>query len=164
MFRTPLIVVRDSLIATVLFGLIGVAYNAIRDDGIPLIADEEYAIYVPCPEPLGEVDPMDADDPDVTDDRTILVDARYEEDFDEWHVSGAIHVQYDYLDPIPEDVLNDLTAEFAGSGKARVVVYGDGTGSLGDTGYELGRELSGRGLKNVFVVQGGADALKEVHP
>ena len=48
----------------------------------------------------------------------------------------------------------------ASSGKARLIVYGDGDGELGSTGYELGRELAGNGIKNVFVVKGGADALK----
>ena len=42
--------------------------------------------------------------------------------------------------------------------RTRIAV--DGDGKIGSTGYELGRELSGHGIKNVFVVEGGADALR----
>ena len=42
--------------------------------------------------------------------------------------------------------------------------YGEGDGSPGTSGYQLGRELAGNGMKNVFVVTGGADALRGGKP
>ena len=147
-------IIRDAVIATLLFGLIGVGANALRKDGISLVADEEYNIYVPCPEPLGEATPIEPDDERVTDDRTLLIDSRTRDEFDEWHMDGAMHVEFDYLTPIPDDQIRKLLRTNAGM----VVVYGDGDPKY-DSGYEAGRELSGRGMNNVHYVKGGAPAL-----
>ncbi|MDX9723495.1 MAG: rhodanese-like domain-containing protein [Myxococcota bacterium] len=162
MLGTSLRVLRDAALASVLLSALGLTVNALREDGIPVFADKPYEIFVPCPEPLGRVDPMEPGDPLVFDGRTVLIDARTEAEFEEWHADGARLVTYDYLDPIPESQLESLSHEIANTGAARVVVYGDGDGERGSTGYELGRELSGRGLNNVYVIKGGATALREV--
>ncbi len=158
--KEALIILRDTVVFTVAFSVVGIVFNAVREKGIPLIATEAYEIYVPCPEPLGEVWPMAPDAAEVRDSRTILIDARSAEEYRDWHAPGAIHVLYDYLDPLPDEVLDRLSGEFARSGKARVVVYGDGEGKMGDTGYELGRELSGRGLRNVYVIEADVETFK----
>jgi hypothetical protein len=51
----------------------------------------------------------------------------------------------------------ELARSIAASGASRVVVYGDG--GRPDSGEHLGREISGRGIKNVFFVRGGAAAV-----
>ncbi|HOU54510.1 MAG TPA: rhodanese-like domain-containing protein [Myxococcota bacterium] len=145
---------RDALIATVACSVIGLAFNAIRSDGIPLVASEAYDLFVPCPEPLGEVEGLAVTDPWVQDDRSLRIDARSPEEFAAWHLSGARNVPFDYLEGVPDEVVRQVAA----SGAVRVVVYGDGGNP--DSGRELARELAGRGVRHVFFVQGGAPALR----
>lgn len=136
---------------------VALIFNAVRPGGLPLIARTPYQILVPCPEPGGPVQPLPPDSPDLMAARTFLLDARPAEEFDNHHLSGAVHVSYDWLDPVPENRLRELVDAIAASGATRVVVYGDG--GRPDSGEHLGREISGRGIKNVFFIQGGAPAL-----
>ena len=71
-----------------------------------------------------------------------------------------MNVPFDYLDPTPKDVLKNLARKIAVSGARRVIVYGDG--DIPDTGEQLGREIAGYGIRNVFFLRGGAPVLKEV--
>lgn len=131
----------------------GVA-NAVRDDPLPWIATQEYAIHVPCPEPLGQVTPVGPSDPLLRSHRTLVLDARDAAAYGAWHLPGARHLEFDWLSPVPDQALADV----AGSGAAAVVVYGDGGDP--DSGRELARELAGRGIRNVYHVEGGAGALR----
>ena len=158
--KTYLKILRDAIIAAAIFASVAFVVNAVRSDGLPLIADKPYDIFVPCPETLGVVEMMPSDDARILDEGSFLVDARSQEEFNAWHLDGAICITYDYLDPISPEELKNITMNIAQSGKARLVVYGDGDGGQGTTGYELGRELAGNGIKNVFVIEGGADALQ----
>ncbi len=147
-------IVRDAAVAAVGLSLLGVAVNAARPGGIPLVATEEYEVFVPCPEPLGEVEGIPPSDPRVGDPRTFLVDARDARAFGRWHAPGARNIPFDYLEGVPDEVVRRV----ASSGAAQVVVYGDGEDP--DSGRELGRELAGRGVRNVFYVEGGFRALE----
>ncbi len=150
---------RDALLLTAVCSGLGLAVNAwFHPESIPLLAEEEYETLVPCPEPGGEVTPIQPDDPQIQAESTFAVDARAEAAFDDWHLEGAMRVTYDYLDPTPEEVIEELARRIARSRAQRVVVYGDGDDP--DTGEQLGREISGKGIKNVFFVQGGAPALR----
>ncbi len=150
---------RDALVlAAVAFG-VGVAVNAlIHPEAIPFVAEEDYEILVPCPEPGGEVTALSVDDAQIGQARTFRVDARGAQAFDGWHLDGAMNVPYDYLDPTPAEVIAELARRIARSRAQRVVVYGDGDDP--DTGEQLGKEISGKGIKNVFFVRGGAPALR----
>lgn len=155
-----LIILRDAVIAAGILAIAGLFINAVRSDGLPFIADKPYDIFVPCPETLGSVEVIPATDERIFDANSFIIDAREKDDFKAWHLDGAISITYDYLDPISPAEIKNITMNIANSGKARLIVYGDGDGELGSTGYELGREIAGNGIKNVFVVKGGADALK----
>jgi rhodanese-related sulfurtransferase len=155
-----LIILRDAVIAAAILASAGLLINAVRPDGLPFIADKPYDIFVPCPEALGNVELIPATDERIFDANSFVVDAREKADFDAWHLKDAIRITYDYLDPISPEELKNISMNIANSGKIRLVVYGDGDGEQGSTGYELGRELAGNGINNVFVVKGGADALK----
>lgn len=155
-----LIILRDAVIAAAILASAGLFINAVRSDGLPFIADKPYDIFVPCPETLGTVEVIPATDERIFDAGSFVVDAREQDAYNAWHLDGALCITYDYLDPISPEELKNITMNIASSGKARLIVYGDGDGELGSTGYELGRELAGNGIKNVFVVKGGADALK----
>ncbi|MBQ4359487.1 MAG: rhodanese-like domain-containing protein [Proteobacteria bacterium] len=155
------IILRDAVIICAAMAVAGIFINAVRPDGLPFIADKPYDIFVPCPETLGTVEMIAPGDSRLTDGKAFIVDARSQEEFDAWHLDGAICITYDYLEPIEEAELKNVTLNIVNSGKERLIVYGDGDGGQGSTGYELGRELAGKGVSHVFIVEGGADALKK---
>ncbi len=132
--------------------------NALRRDGLPLVATSPYATLVPCPEPGGPVLGVSPEDMGRDSSRDFLVDARAEQDYLAWHLPGAENVPYDWLDPLPDARLRELARVIAASGASRVVVYGDG--GRPDSGEHLGREISGGGIRNVCFVVGGVPALR----
>lgn len=136
---------------------ISLGVNWMRPTGLPLVAEAPYETLVPCPEPGGPVEAVDSVDPGLRSPRSFLIDARGHEHFAAAHVEGAVNVPYDWLDPLPDDVLDGLARRIAASRATRVVAYGDG--GRPDSGEYLGRELSARGIRNVFYVRGGASAL-----
>ncbi len=150
---------RDATIVVVLSAVLAIGTNAIRKDGIALVAKEPYRIFVPCPEPSGEVFPIAPTDVRWGGDRELVIDARPAGEFGQWHAPGARSVPFDFLDPVADQTIEELIA----TRSARVVVYGDGLNP--DTGEELASELSGRGMLNVHFVPGGAPAVRgEVAP
>jgi hypothetical protein len=151
-------VLRDAVIAAGISFAVGLFVNLVRPDAIPFIADQPYELFVPCPEPGGEVTPMAADAPALLSDDTFVVDARSKREFDAWRLRQAINISYDYLDPTPQETLRDLAETIARSRAKQVVVYGDG--ATPDTGEQLAREVSGHGIKHVFFVEGGAPELR----
>ncbi len=144
----------DAALITAGCALVALGVNALRADGIPLVAAQAYEILVPCPETSGEVDTVAPTDPALGASTTLLVDARAPEAYAAWHLPGARSVPYDYLEPVCSVRLREV----ASSGAQRVVVYGDGEDP--DSGEQLGRELSGKGIRNVGFVVGGAPALR----
>ncbi len=134
--------------------VIALAFNALRPGRLPLVARTPYQTLVPCPEPGGPVEALDAGAPEVSSPRSFLIDARSQGEFEQHHLSGAVNVPYDWLDPVPEETLAELARSIAASGATRVVVYGDG--GRPDSGEHLGKEISGRGIKNVYFIYGGA--------
>jgi hypothetical protein len=138
--------------------VLALAFNAVRQNGLPLVARTPYEVLVPCPEPGGAVTSLEPGDPVVDSPRTFLIDARLPKEAPgHEHLPAAINVPYDWLDPLPEAELAKLVRAIAASHVTRVVVYGDG--ERPDSGEYLGREISGRGIKNVSFVRGGAPAL-----
>ena len=137
--------------------VIALAFNALRPSGLPLVADTPYRTLVPCPEPGGPVEPVEAGAAVIRSPRSFLVDARSDGEFRRRHLPGAVNVPYDWLDPVPGETVAALTSSIAASGATRVVVYGDG--GRPDSGEYLGKEISGRGIKNVCFIRGGAPAV-----
>lgn len=137
--------------------VIALVFNAVRPAGLPLIARTPYQILIPCPEPGGPVQVVQATNPWILSARTFLVDARSPHEFNLRRLPKAVNLPYDWLDPVSEDRLLELVENIAASGANRVAVYGDG--GRPDSGEHLGKEISGRGIKNVFFVSGGAPAV-----
>jgi len=146
-------IIRDAMLIALAASGIGLGVNALMPDGLPLVADRPYDLFVPCPEPLGTVEALEPADPRLRAPGTLLVDARDEAARKAAPLAGAEPVPFDYL----ESVSREAVTRLAGSGAPRVVVAGDGLDP--DSGRELARELAGQGLKNVFFVSGGAPAL-----
>ena len=151
-------VLRGAVITAGISFAVGLVVNLVRPDAIAFVADQPYELFVPCPEPGGEVTPMAADAPALLADDSFLVDARSKQEFEAWRLRQAINISYDYLDPTPEETLRSLAETIARSRAKRVVVYGDG--ATPDTGEQLAREVSGHGIKHVFFVEGGAPELR----
>ncbi len=137
--------------------VIALLFNALRPAGLELIAQTPYQILVPCPEPGGPVQIVQPDESWILSARTFLVDARSPREFNLQHLPRAVNLPYDWLEPVPEDDILELAQSIAGSGANRVAVYGDG--GRPDSGEHLGKEISGRGIKNVFFISGGAPAV-----
>jgi rhodanese-related sulfurtransferase len=152
--RGALPILRDAAIVAVAFSGIGLGFNAFHSNGIPLITSEAYEVFVPCPEPVGKIDALEPADPMVQDPRSLRIDARSPGEHARWHLPDSRNIPFDYLDEVSPENARIV----AKSGAARVVVYGDGRDP--DSGRELARELSGRGIRNVFYVTGGAPALE----
>lgn len=151
---------RDAVVLAVLGAAVGLAANAtVHPESIPFVAEEAYDILVPCPEPGGDVAGVSAADPTLADPATFVVDARGPREHAEWHFRDAMNVTYDYLDPTPDEAIAELARHIARSRAQRVAVYGDGDDP--DTGEQLGKEISGHGIKNVSFVTGGAEALRK---
>ena len=151
----PRTVVRDALIVLAACAAVGSAVNLARPHGIPFVQKTEYQILVPCPEGSGEAPGLAPSDASIWEPRTLLVDARPAAEHAAWHPSGALHLPFDYLAPAPKTEVGKI----ASSGRARVVVFGDGADP--DSGEQLARELAGKGIRNVSFVQGGAKPLQE---
>ena len=151
-----LVVLRDGAIIVVFSSAVALLVNAVRPDGIAVIEKNEYDIFVPCPEPVGEVEMMSpVDFLGLKEKKVLIIDARDEEEYDLWHYPEAINVAFDYLEPVCRLNLKEI----ASSGARMVIVYGDGDDP--DSGKELGRELSGHGIKNVHYVEGGASVIRD---
>jgi len=140
-----------------LSGVVAVAFNTVRSDGIPLVSREGYDILVPCPEPVGDAASINADDERVLAITSLLLDVRSKEDFETWHVAGARNQPFDWLGPPVDEEVSALAKQVAASRAQRVIVYGDGDDP--DSGREWAKLLSGARIKNVFYVEGGAPSL-----
>lgn len=139
--------------------VIGGVANLFHPNKIPFIAEAEYETMVPCPVPGGDVNEMDIKNMS-NQHNFFVVDARSEQEYEQWHYPDAILMTYDYLDPIPQQKMNALTAAIAKARATKVVVYGDG--DVPDSGNLLGKDISGNGIKNVHFIKGGAAALRAV--
>ena len=144
---------RDAALVVIASTVLALVVNEVRSEGgVPLVAQREYEILVPCPDTVGEVDTIAVAQAGLPGD--LFVDARPKAEFSAWHPPGAMWIPFDYLDPAPDEMVRRV----AQSGARRVVVYGDGGDP--DSGRELGRELAGRGVRNVVHLAGGAAALR----
>ncbi|RLB58794.1 MAG: hypothetical protein DRI34_03830 [Deltaproteobacteria bacterium] len=150
---------RDAVVLTLVASALGLLVNLFHPRRIPYLAEKEYQTLVPCPVPGGEVTPCQPGDEMVRAADSLPVDARSPAQYASWHLEGAINIPFDYLEPVPQKLLDELNLRLNRRRARRLVVYGDGKNP--DSGEQLGRELSGKGFRNVFFVSGGAPALRE---
>ena len=148
------LIVRDAAIAVALSAAVALSFNALRPAGIELIASRDYDVFVPCPEPMGEVERLDASGIRWGEKTELVIDARSAQEHEQWHPAGMRHIPFDFLTPVCDVVLHEIVESRA----RRIVVIGDGL--VPDTGEQLARELSGQGIKNVHFVEGGMDAVR----
>ncbi len=148
---------RDAVIIVALAAGVALGVNAARPSKrLPLVATRPYNVLVPCPEVQGKAEPLDARQVRATERGVILVDAREARAYALWHPPGALSMPFDYLEPTSPEVIRQVLATRA----RQIVVYGDGGDP--DSGQQLAQELSGKGVRNVFFVRGGAPALRSL--
>lgn len=158
------IVVKQALLLVGVAALLAFGTNAIRADGLPLVAQKDFELVVPCPEPVGVATDISPDDPRVRDPKTLIIDARAREEYQSWHLPSAINAPFDWL--AEQDALTkqsqQIARDIARTRKHALVVYGDGGDP--DSGRQWAVSLNSAGLRNVFYVRGGAPALHDGAP
>ncbi|MBN2339840.1 MAG: rhodanese-like domain-containing protein [Deltaproteobacteria bacterium] len=142
--------------------VIGAAVQWVHPNSIPFFANEAYETMVPCPVQEGKVTELSPQSPLLQEKNVLIIDAREEPDFDDWHVKNALRITYDFLDPIPAADQKKIARKIAAKRVSKVIVYGDG--DTPDTGKLLGIDISASGIKNVFYVKGGAPKLQSEKP
>lgn len=156
--RRVTVVLRDAAIVSALSAVLALGFNALRSESLPLVALEEYRILVPCPVALAKIESMSPGDPRLADEANLVIDARDESEFSAWHLPGARNLVNDFITDVPAETVDALVEEILENRTPRLVVYGDG--GRPDSGEDLGKLLAGKGLKNVFFIEGGAPALQ----
>lgn len=157
-------VVRDAVVLTLAAAAVGMVVNALRPRGLPLVAKGGFEILVPCPEPSGTAELLEADDPKLRDAATLLIDARSSDEYQTWHWPNAISIPFDWLaegEQIEKDA-RAVARKVAASGKHAVVVYGDGADP--DSGQQWAALLNSSGIRNVSYVKGGSVELRRRQP
>lgn len=158
--REPMIVARDALLIAGVATLLALGFNAVRADGIPLVARQEFEILVPCPEPIGTATSIASGDERIRGPDSLLIDARSAEEYARWHLPEALNTPFDWLAEQAEvdQQAAEIARTVARSGRRHVIVYGDGGDP--DSGHHWAILLHGAGIKNVVFVSGGAPALR----
>lgn len=147
-------IIRNSAIIIIIVSVLAIIINFIHPNRIPLVAKQPYEIYVPCPDTIGEAKEIDTKEFFSLSGESAVIDARPREEFEKWHFSGAVNIPYDFLAPVCPLKIKEIVA----LKKRYVIVYGDGDEP--DSGRELAKELSGKGIKNVYYLKGGVKNLK----
>lgn len=150
------IAVRDAAVIFAVSAACALLFNALRENGISFVRYEDYEVLVPCPETMGDAEELSPDKALFNNDDILIVDARMESERAKNPVPGAMSVPYDYLEETPDKAVTDIAA----SGAKKVAVFGDGAEP--DSGEQLAKELSGRGIRNVGFIKGGAPAVLRV--
>ncbi|RME23191.1 MAG: rhodanese-like domain-containing protein [Deltaproteobacteria bacterium] len=135
--------------------LVGLAVNLFHPRAIPYVAEKPYRTVVPCPVPGKDVDACGANE--LHRQVNLFVDARSRRDYEKWHVPGAMNIPYDYLEPVPQASIDELSMALSARHARKIVVYGDGRNP--DSGEHLARELAEKGFGNICFVKGGAPVL-----
>ena len=152
--------VRDATIVVLAAAAIGVVSNLVRHkEKLSWIQATPYDLLVPCAEPVGQAQIIQASSPLVLDRTSLVIDARATSDYAEWHIEHAINVPFDWLGPPVQDDVTRVTQTITRSNAKRVIVYGDGDNP--DSGREWARLLSGGGIRNVSFIDGGAPAFRQ---
>lgn len=144
-------IILRSLALAVFAGSVGFVFNLARPQGLALVAEQPYEIYVPCPITTKEAAPAGLDELCQDLSCLLVVDARPGDEYEKAHIPGAVSIPYDPLRQLDEKTLSELRQAKA----LGILVYGD----LGiDSGKLLADELASAGLRGVRYLQGGFPA------
>lgn len=143
----------QALLLTLASSLLGLLVNAVRADGLPLLAERPYEIYTDCPELTAQATPLAAAEASGLLGAVQVIDARSQPEFAAGHAPGAISLPYSAL--APPDAAR--IAPLKGFGPGRILVVGD---TELDSGQLLAADLASAGLNGVRFVAGGFAAWR----
>ncbi|HOX41975.1 MAG TPA: rhodanese-like domain-containing protein [Myxococcota bacterium] len=152
--RRAVIVLLQSVLLSGGAAALGLAVNALRPGGLPLVAEEPYAIYKDCPLLTKEAQAVTPEALEADLGGLVVVDARPAKEAAAGRPVGALPVPFDLLDPVDPGVVAELRAR----GPGRVLVVGD---TEIDSGRLLAGELAEAGLQGVRYLKGGFPAWRQ---
>lgn len=141
------------LLAAVGSGL-GLLVNAVRSEGLALVAEKPYELYVPCPMMPSEASPVKAGDLEGDLSALQIIDARPDAAEASQRIPGARLLPYH---PLKSPDVNVLS-EFKALPPRSLLVVGD---TAIDSGRLLAAELSEAGCLGVRYLEGGFAAWRE---
>ena len=150
------------ILASAIFAL---ATNALRADGIPVIATTPYDIFSECKDAVMTAPKVDQSRLESLGARSIYVDARPAEVYQKEHVAQAINVPYSALFGASEADIQKVRNATALHPEAVIIVYGlltnaDTSNTPVDFAGPLANQLAEAGLENVTHIEGGIETLK----
>jgi rhodanese-related sulfurtransferase len=153
MARPVLLLLIRATLLTACCVAVGLVFNAVRPEGIALIAPRPYEIFVPCPEGQAEAQQVNAEQLNQQEE-LLYLDARPQEEYQREHIKGAISFPYPVLGEPDADQVQALKT------KGRpIVTYGqDSRDRLGEMMAALLTEL---GLDQVTSLEGGLRAWRD---
>jgi rhodanese-related sulfurtransferase len=167
MVKTVVAIALQSAGIVVVTALIAIGTNAVRSDGIPLIAEIEYEIFAPCKDSEAESEAANLDDLAAGgDDAVLYVDARPAEAFTLEHVKGSINIPYSVLFGASADDVAKVKQEVAARDAKTVVVFGKyaepgSTDQAVDLAESLAQQLIEAEIPGVKHLEGGLEELKK---
>ena len=150
---------RQALILVLTSALVGIVYNIISDNGIPLVGrwpTSGSSAEAAVPPSADEGDPpfISLDDAAALYQTpgVVFIDARDPEDYDYGRIKGAINIPYEYL---PEDGLDQYWDEMIRTLPldTKVVIYCSGTEC--ELSLYLGRDMAQLGYTDISIFYGG---------
>ncbi len=144
----------QAAVLTAVGALLGLGVNAVRPQGLALVAEEPYEIYVPCPMMPAEatpVEPAELSELELGD--LVIVDARPVDAYDRRRIPGSRSLPYHPLKSPSKRVLG----EYQALGPNRILVVGD---TEIDSGRLLAAELAAAGCLGVRYLEGGFAAWR----
>jgi rhodanese-related sulfurtransferase len=139
---------RQGAIITVGAVMLGLSFNALREQGLSVVAlwsmpqlDQEALekLFIPV-DKAQELFPLD---------EAVFVDARPRQLFEQGHITGALNLPLDLFEELGGIVLGNVSLD------TPLIVYIEGTDST--PGVELALKLLSRNYRNVFVLEKGLD-------
>jgi rhodanese-related sulfurtransferase len=167
MVKTIAVITLQAAGIVVIAAIVAIGTNAIRSDGIPLIAEIEYEIFAPCKD--SEVESQAANVEDLASaggDAVLYVDARPAEAFTAEHVKGSINIPYSVLFGASKEDIARVKEEMATREAKTVIVFGKyaepkSTEAAVDLAEPLAQQLIEAEVAGVKHLEGGIDELKK---
>lgn len=155
-----------SLAITVAAVLIAVGINAVRKDGIPLVAEVPYEIFSTCMDAEAAAETVSAQELSGRNEQHLIVDARPARQFEIEHAKNAVNIPFSALFGASEEDVERVRKTAADRLVSAIIVYGayedpDNPGVTVDFGKPLADQLTESGLQNVRYVNGGLAEMKK---
>ena len=166
MLKKSVMILLQSIALTAAAVVLAVGTNAVRSDGIPLVAEIPYEIFAACKD--ADVQSLAADTGELSarDASVLLVDARPAHQFQSEHAEGAVNIPYSALFGASDADVAAIRNTAKERKASAVIVYGayedpDQPGVTVDFAKPLADQLTEAGIPNVRHIEGGLAALKK---